>query len=251
MPSRKERAETSDRNKPLAKDRVVYQMTMPKSHLHILETEADLWGVGRGEFLTMLLRRKFGDLAFERPKNAPSYHPTEDELIETERYAWYLPSRDAPKLEADRLKMGNIAVSTWACLLLNNWIGLPTGQPGEPEVIRRIFIDRMNEIIPEDSPAEPYWGIYEVDASGRVTGNLWSIGPKEICLFLERKQAEIILPILPPPSGRPSLLGQRGVAWAIRGLSKSGLKILQSNPETKLFVGSISQDGELVARQIT
>src|SRR5262249_39585918 len=121
--SRKRRPLTSNRNKTPLKDRACYQMTLTRAHVQVLETEANLWGVGRGDFLTMLLRRKHGELVFERPKKAPSYTFSEKELLEPERYAWYLPKQDIPKLASDCLKLGNIAPATWVVLTLNEWIG--------------------------------------------------------------------------------------------------------------------------------
>src|SRR5262249_6101893 len=130
------------------------------------------------------------------------------------------------------------------------WIGRPDGLLTRPEIIRRLLIDFANKAIPENAPAEPYWGVYEAAADGTVTGNIWTLSPTEIVLFENRRDAERMAKHIAPPSGELSLLDQKGVGWAIRGVSKEHLSILKTHPTAKLFAGTISQNGELLVRPI-
>jgi hypothetical protein len=232
--------------------RTCFQITLPMAHHHILATEADLWSVGRGDFLTMLLRRKRGELVFERPKHAPSYSFEEKDLLATERYAWYLPNQDVPKLEEDRLKMGNISASAWATFILNDWIGRPGGV-GEQEIVRRMVLAHINKFLPDEkAPAEPYWGLFEVTDEGKPTGNLWAMAPGEVVLFEQKKEAERTAKFLGPPSDPgPTLTGRKVVGWSPRGVSKEYLKTLKADPAVKIYLGKVSAAGEMVARLLS
>src|SRR2546426_4300332 len=77
----------------------VHQMKLPAPHMYILACEAELFGVTRGQFLTMLLRRKVGLIDFARSKNAPTYKFKPEEFQTLERYAWYMSEQDMKRLE--------------------------------------------------------------------------------------------------------------------------------------------------------
>src|SRR5262245_29210455 len=87
---------TGPRGSRSKEDSIMVQMSLPVATMAILATEADLWGVPRGDFLTMLLRRRFGELVFERPKHAPTYQFTREQFDKTDRYAWYVRKPDMP-----------------------------------------------------------------------------------------------------------------------------------------------------------
>ena|SRR5215831_3857801 len=105
----------------------VSYVKLPVPHLKILQQEADLFGVSRGDFLSMLLRRKRGEISFDRPSNAPAYSFRLEEFKKQERFAWYMKHEVFQMLEQDRTRMGNIPVSAWIAFALNDWIGQPKG----------------------------------------------------------------------------------------------------------------------------
>jgi hypothetical protein len=100
---------------------------LPAGYLRILETEADLFRSRRGRFLEMLLRRKLGELSFERPRHAPEYTISDEELAITKLWSWYVDPQTRKLVDEDRFQMGNLAVGTWAVILLNQWLGRPGG----------------------------------------------------------------------------------------------------------------------------
>jgi hypothetical protein len=234
---------TDLRRRQAERTRPCYQVTIPSAHFEILSTEADLWGVGKGEFLTMLLRRKRGELAFERPQAAPRYRFSEKQLREMVRYAWYLPPRDVEKLEEDRVKLGNVTVSSWVTFVLNNWIGQPEGV-GEQEIVRKLLIEKIQKTLPDDnSPAEPYWALFEITSDGKATGSVWAVQPGEVVLFEDKRNAQTAANLIGPPDPPAS-------AWAVRGVSQEYLRVLQSDPNCTVFVGTVSRQGELRARAL-
>jgi hypothetical protein len=97
------------------------------THLMILEEEAKLFSVRRGQFLEMLLKRKLGMLEFNRPANARTYDFRDSELSTSVRYVWYLREEMKELLDRDRLQMGNITVQAWIVFEINRWIGRPLG----------------------------------------------------------------------------------------------------------------------------
>jgi hypothetical protein len=222
-------------------------MSLPKPTMEILTAEADVWGVARGDFLTMLLRRRSGDLAFERPKTAPAYPFKARDFDETERYAWYLRKSDLPKLESDRLKLGNVSPANWVRLALNDWIGWSDAVT-EPGHGRRVLLHRPLRVLPTDhTPAEPYWALVEVDENGAATGLLWGHAPGTVLLLSSRTDAQEALQIMTPPLGEPNPSKAQGVDWAIRGISSGYLAALRAAPSLELFVASFLKGGELVA----
>src|SRR5579859_1443622 len=51
----------------------VVSVRLPLAYMKILETEAQHLGLKRGQFLTLLLRRKRGEVQFERGHDAATY----------------------------------------------------------------------------------------------------------------------------------------------------------------------------------
>jgi hypothetical protein len=105
---------------------------LPAIYLKILESEAKLFGMKRGRFLEMLLKRKLGMLPVERPAMAPAYETTDKELAESKPWLWYLEPAFKKLLDEDRFQMGNLAISSWAIFMLNDWIGRPGGLRSKP-----------------------------------------------------------------------------------------------------------------------
>lgn len=99
----------------------------PVAYLHIIETEGSRIGVSRGQFLTMLVRRQEGALLLERPKDAPTYDVTEKDLAKTQLYMWQVAPEVRERIDAERLRMGNIAVAAYLIHLVNDWLGRPMG----------------------------------------------------------------------------------------------------------------------------
>jgi hypothetical protein len=225
--------------------RTYFQLTLPLAHLQILSSEADHWGVGRGDFLTMLLRRKFGELRFERPYHASNPKLTDERLLKTERYAWYLPERDVPKLQADCLRLGNITFSTWVLMALNDWVEDKPAS-GEKELPSYSLKQVRTTCVPdEDEPAEPFWGVFAVDPKGRATGGMWAIGDREILLFRFDHVAEKFAKSLFPPSiieGEDS-----AVAWSVRGISTDSLRDLQKGYRLRTLPDTMVRDRALLA----
>jgi hypothetical protein len=109
------------RNRPHA-----YFVNLSRAHLAILAGEAQTLGIRRNEFLGLLLRRYALGMEFVRPKMAPSYTFTRDDLSRAQRYVWYVSLQDRRVLDEDRLKMGDLPVASWLAFALNDWIGQRT-----------------------------------------------------------------------------------------------------------------------------
>jgi hypothetical protein len=99
----------------------------PIAYMQIMESEATELGVTRGQFLTMLVKRKRGEIMLERAKPAPPYSPTDAELRETKLYVWQVAPKDRQAIDDERLGMGNIAVAAFLIHLINHWLAKPMG----------------------------------------------------------------------------------------------------------------------------
>ena len=100
----------------------------PVAYLNIIESEGGRIGVSRGQFLTMLVKRQQGELLLERPPAAPSgYLLEKKELEETKLYMWQVAPEVRNRIDAERLRMGNIAVAAYLIHLVNDWLGKPMG----------------------------------------------------------------------------------------------------------------------------
>jgi len=99
----------------------------PVAYLQIIESEGGRIGVSRGQFLTMLVKRQEGTIMLERPAAAPGYEVTEKELEKTQLYMWQVAPEVRERIDAERLRMGNIAVAAYLTHLVNDWLGQPMG----------------------------------------------------------------------------------------------------------------------------
>jgi hypothetical protein len=99
----------------------------PIAYLRIIEAEGARIGVSRGQFLTMLVKRQAGELLLARPKDSPSYTLVEKELRETRLYMWQVAPDVRERIDAERLRVGNIAVAAYLTHLVNDWLGKPMG----------------------------------------------------------------------------------------------------------------------------
>jgi hypothetical protein len=109
----------------------VVSVRLPLAYMKILETEARHLGLKRGQFLTLLLRRKRGEVQFERSPDAAKYSFSEDELRERKLWIWYLSTEFRLLVDEDRLRMGLSSLGGWVTQTLNSWIGRPTGLTDE------------------------------------------------------------------------------------------------------------------------
>jgi hypothetical protein len=99
----------------------------PVAYLKIIETEGARFGVSRGQFLTMLVKRQEGSVVLERAPGLPSYDATERELEKTQLYMWQVQPDVRERIDSERLRMGNIAVAAYLIHLVNHWLGEPMG----------------------------------------------------------------------------------------------------------------------------
>jgi hypothetical protein len=109
-------------------------MKLPVAYHQILDEESRLFGLTRGQFLAMLLRRKRGELVFERGGPPPAYEFADDDLQTTKLYIWYVAQETRDQMDEDRLQMGNIGPAAWAIFLINQWLGRPNGLRRPPVV---------------------------------------------------------------------------------------------------------------------
>jgi hypothetical protein len=104
---------------------VQIQVWLPEPHLEMLTKEAALFGVPRGNFLLMLLRKRRGLIPLDRPPSAPKYDFKASDFGAMDRYSWYLSPDDRKMLELDCLEMGNQGVGAWIVTVLNQYVGRP------------------------------------------------------------------------------------------------------------------------------
>ncbi len=105
------------------KDWVQMAVTIPKGHLRVLETEAELLGLRRGQLLELLFLNKLGQRVLTRPPVAPTYRFVRGEQAETERYLWYIRRAVKKFLDEYLLKLG-MRPSAFVVLMLNDWAHL-------------------------------------------------------------------------------------------------------------------------------
>jgi hypothetical protein len=75
----------------------------------------------------MLVKRAEGVVLLERPPSAPRYDLLEKELEATRLYMWQVAPEVRERIDAERLRMGNIAVAAYLIHLVNDWLGRPMG----------------------------------------------------------------------------------------------------------------------------
>jgi hypothetical protein len=63
----------------------------------------------------------------QRRPEAPTYELSRKELLETQHYVFYVPRELATRIELDMLRMGNLAANAYVIMLVNNWLGAPSG----------------------------------------------------------------------------------------------------------------------------
>ena len=185
-------------------------------------------------------------MPFERPGPGRSYFFSKRDLLELERFAWYVNNKDVPRLEEQRMKLGNASVSSWICSALNEWIGFPQGLPTSPEDIQRTALDSLERAIPKDATDAPYWGIFETDVNGNLTGRIWMREPGKIPLFRDRSIADQALKTVPPPDGEETNLGRTGAAWQVRGLTQDVLRKFEREQRGQYFSASLNRKGKIV-----
>ena len=105
------------------KDFVQIAVTIPKGHVRVLSTEADLLGLRRGQLLELLFVNKLGQRVLTRPPVAPKYRFMRGEQAETERYLWYVRRTVKKLLDEYLLKLG-MRPSAFVVLMLNEWAHL-------------------------------------------------------------------------------------------------------------------------------
>jgi hypothetical protein len=101
----------------------------PVAYLEVIEKEGARIGLSRGQFLTMLVKRQEGIILMERPPSAPKYELNVKELETTKLYMWQVAPEVRERIDAERLRMGNIAVAAYLTHLVNHWLGEPMGLP--------------------------------------------------------------------------------------------------------------------------
>ena len=79
------------------------------------------------DHVAMLVKRQEGELLLERPPSAPTYTLTESGLEKTQLYMWQVAPEVRDRIDAERLRMGNIAVAAYLIHLVNDWLGQPMG----------------------------------------------------------------------------------------------------------------------------
>jgi hypothetical protein len=124
---RPKKSVADDTSKPARGALIPISLKLPEAYFRILDTESAHLGIGRGDLLTLLLKRKRGELVLERPANAPRYkfHPEEFRTIKL--YTWYVRGETRIQIDDDCLFMGQSSIAAWINNLLANWIGQPGG----------------------------------------------------------------------------------------------------------------------------
>jgi hypothetical protein len=111
------------------KDYVQIAVTIPKGHLRVLGTEAELLGLRRGQLLELLfMNRLLGQKLLVRPSTSPTYRFQRDEQESTERYLWYI-RRPVKKLLREYLLKLGMRPSGLVVLMLNDWAHLGPDAP--------------------------------------------------------------------------------------------------------------------------
>ena len=103
-------------------------VTLPRATLEMLEREAAMYGWRKGQFLDALLMQQLGmGIKLERQAKAPKYRFKPADWTETERWIWYIRPDLKKHYDAMRLSAGNIRPQSWIIMVVNQWVGLPTG----------------------------------------------------------------------------------------------------------------------------
>jgi hypothetical protein len=105
------------------RDYIQVAITLPRSHMRVLTTEANLFGLRRSQFLELLLLNQMGQKVLTRLPGAPTYEFTREELTETERFLWVMRPDVKKAFEAHILPSG-FRPSAWVISALNEWAAL-------------------------------------------------------------------------------------------------------------------------------
>ncbi len=105
------------------RDYIQVAITLPRSHMRVLTTEANLVGLRRSQFLELLLLNQMGEKVLNRLSKAPKYEFTREELTETERFLWVMRPDVKKAFEAHILPSG-FRPSAWVISALNEWASL-------------------------------------------------------------------------------------------------------------------------------
>lgn len=106
-------------------DPVQVGLTLPPVYLRIIEAEAARFGLRRGQFLELLVRRKAGLVHIARSPDSPAYDIEPSELEEREDFLWHLPASAKQLLDQIRTEFAGIAPRSWVLLAINEWIEHP------------------------------------------------------------------------------------------------------------------------------
>jgi hypothetical protein len=105
------------------RDYIQVAITLPRSHMRVLTTEANGFGLRRSQFLELLLLNQMGERVLTRLSKAPKYEFTREELTETERFLWVMRPDVKRAFEAHILPSG-FRPSAWVISALNDWAAL-------------------------------------------------------------------------------------------------------------------------------
>jgi len=104
-------------------------ITLPKAHLRVLDAEAKIFGLRRGQFLEILFLNRIGRPALVRLPSGPEYKLSRKELAETTRFLWYLRASVKKLIDEHLLQLG-MRPSAFVVLMLNEWARLgPSRSP--------------------------------------------------------------------------------------------------------------------------
>jgi hypothetical protein len=95
--------------------------------MKIIEAEGGRIGLTRSQFLRMLVERHGGHVVFERPQGLQPYQVSESDMKTAQPYLWQVAPELRERVDADRLRMGNISVGAYLIGLINHWLGQPLG----------------------------------------------------------------------------------------------------------------------------
>lgn len=98
-------------------------ISIPKGHMRVLDSEANLMGLRRGQFLELLFLNAIGQRSIVRMPVSPKYDLKRDELMETTKYLWYVRKEVKRLFEAHLLRLG-LRPSAWVVMALNDWADL-------------------------------------------------------------------------------------------------------------------------------
>ncbi len=94
--------------------------------MKIVEQEAERLEIGRGNFLTMLVKREQGMAKFERPADAPAHFVKKADLEKIQPYSWYVTPATRDWVDGERLRMG-MGITTYMIFQINRWLGNARG----------------------------------------------------------------------------------------------------------------------------